>query len=78
MVAWPSMSLTTLGWIPPGQQDRRDRVPEVMEPDRREPRSLGVADEQARERLRVRGPAVFGGNHQARVGVIPPLVLRVA
>ena len=59
-----------LGVDTAGQQDRRDRVPEVMESDRRQPSSLGLADEQARKRLRVKWPAVLGGDHQARVGVV--------
>jgi hypothetical protein len=58
-------------WVDIGaQQDRRDRVPEVMESDRRQPSSLGLADEQARRRLRVKWPAVLGGDDQARVGVV--------
>ena len=41
-----------------------------MESDRREPCSPGLADEQARERLRVEWPAVLGRDDQARVGVV--------
>jgi hypothetical protein len=48
-------------WVDtPRQQDRRNRVPEVMEWDRRQPCPLGLPDEQARKRLRVKWAAVLG------------------
>jgi hypothetical protein len=55
-----------------GQENRRDRVPKVMQPDRRQPCVLGLANEQARKRLWVHRSAVLGRDDEARVGVVGP------
>ena len=70
MVAWPSLA-DHLGVDTSGQQNRRDRVPEVMQSDRRQPYVLGLTN-RPRERLWMEWLTVLGSDDQARVGAGRP------
>ena len=48
-----------------GQQDRRDRVPQIVQANLRQPGALGLADKLARQQLWVERPTALSRNDQA-------------